>query len=205
MQAVCERVACSTSFHVDASVLAPTGASSRQHTMLISLFATWCICALHDLQLCIARRRARSCNLALAALIAPCVVPRPAQDLLSARLPPQQLSAFSLTESGKHCCCRRPLHTDLATAEANSASAESVRLERRSVMAAADDPLPPPPQLGLRGRHGRQLGPDLLEASFSRLNAQQLAAAELTCHHWRAFVFKFVCDHLQRLKKNNLN
>lgn len=43
---------------------------------------------------------------------------------------------------------------------------------------------PPPPQLGLRGRHGRQLGPDLLEAIFSRLSAKQLTAAELTCRHW---------------------
>lgn len=42
----------------------------------------------------------------------------------------------------------------------------------------------PEPRLGLRGRIGRQLGADLLENIFARLNAKQLAAAELTCRHW---------------------
>lgn len=44
----------------------------------------------------------------------------------------------------------------------------------------------PAPQLGLRGRHGRRLTHDLLEAVFSRLSAKDLAAAELTCRHWFA-------------------
>ncbi len=41
------------------------------------------------------------------------------------------------------------------------------------------------PPSGLRGRHGRGLGTDLLEAIFSRLSARELAAAELTCRQWR--------------------
>ena len=41
------------------------------------------------------------------------------------------------------------------------------------------------PPLGFRGRHGRRLGADLLEAIFLQLSARELAAAELTCRQWR--------------------
>ena len=41
------------------------------------------------------------------------------------------------------------------------------------------------PPLGFRGRHGRRLGADLLEAIFSQLSARDLAATELTCRQWR--------------------
>jgi F-box-like len=41
------------------------------------------------------------------------------------------------------------------------------------------------PPLGFRGRHGRRLGADLLEAIFSQLSARELAATELTCRQWR--------------------
>ncbi len=51
----------------------------------------------------------------------------------------------------------------------------------------------PEPRLGLRGRIGRQLGADLLENIFARLDAKQLAAAELTCRHWYTAAHLFSC------------
>jgi F-box-like len=53
------------------------------------------------------------------------------------------------------------------------------------------------PPLGLRGRHGRRLGADLLETVFSQLSAKELAAVELTCRHWRVSVHSLACAYVK--------